>query len=154
MKVYVLKYLIMGLFFNANKYIKNVERPRVDRNLPRREQILKYIDKYFDAYNHDYLENVKTACEKYINDMFEEQDTSAKSGIDPEIQAITTMIKGLQGFVTGGELDSLNYMRLLGAREAFTLYCALISRSMDLGIIDLKQAKRRITKFYKDCKLD
>ena len=144
----------MGLFFDAGKYIKRVEKPRVDKTLDRKEQILCYIDKYFDAYNHDYLENVRSACKSYINEMFEEQDVSRLKDISPEIQAITIIIKGLQGFVTDGELDKLNYMRILGAREAFTLYCAMISRSIDLGIIDMKQAKRRITRLYKECKID
>lgn len=144
----------MGLFFNAAKYLKRVEKPRIDKTLTGREQILAYINKYFDEYSHDYIEKVKSACTRYIDEMFEEGNMAEKSDITPEIQAISTIIKGLQGFVTDGELDKMSYNRTLGAREAFNLYCAMISRSMDLEILDIKQAKRRITTFYKECRLD
>ena len=144
----------MGLFFDAGKYITRVESPRIDKSLTRKEQVLGYINKYFDSYNHDYLESVQKACNKYIDEMFEYQDGNTTSDISPEIQAITTIIKGLQGFLSGGELETLHYMRILAAKEAFTLHSAMISKSIDLGLIDIKHAKRRIAKFYKDCKID
>ena len=144
----------MGFFFNADKYITRVESPRVDRTLGRKAQVLAYIEKYFDMYNHEYLGDVKTACINYIEDTLEEQDESAKSVTSAEVQAVTTIIKGLQDFVAKGKLEMLQYMKILAGKEAFKLYCGMISKVIELGIIDRKQAKRRISRFYKECGLD
>ncbi len=144
----------MGLFFNAEKYITRVESPRVDRTLGRKARVLGYIEKYFDMYNHEYLEDVLSACIDYIDDTLEEQDEPDKNVTTAEVQAVTTIIKGLQDFVANGSLDNLQYMRVLAAKEAFKLYCGMISKVLELEIIDKKQAKRRTSKFYKDCGLD
>ena len=40
------------------------------------------------------------------------------------------------------------------AKEAFKFYCAMISKVTEFEIIDRKQAKRRITKFYNECGLE
>ncbi len=144
----------MGFFFNADKYITRVESPRVSRTQGRKAQVLEYIDKYFDMYNHEYLEEVLVACKNYIEDTLDDQDENDKSVTSAEIQAVTTIIKGLQDFVANGKLENLQYMRILAAKEAFKLYCGMISKVYELGILDKKQAKRRISKFYKDCGLD
>ena len=145
----------MGLFFNAEKYIVRVESPRVDRSRPRKAQVLLYLDKYFDSYNHEYLESVYTACKDYLEEMLDDQDdNTAKQVTSPEVQAVTTIIKGLQDYIGQGKHEEMRYERLLAARQAFTLYCAMISKVLEYDIIDKKQAKRRITKLYKECGLD
>ncbi len=144
----------MSLFFNADKYITRVESPRVDRTLGRKAQVLAYIEKYFEMYSHEYLGDVKSACIAYIEDTLEEQEEDAKSVTSPEVQAVTTIIKGLQDFVAKGKLEMLQYMKILAGKEAFKIYCAMISKVLEFDIIDKKQAKRRISRFYKQCGLD
>jgi hypothetical protein len=141
----------MRLFFDADKYIKRVDSPRVDRSLPRKEQILSYLNKYYDMFTHEYLEDVFTACKNYIEETFDDQDGDDKNNMSPEIQAVTIIIRGLQDF--SGKLDDFKYMRLLAAKEAFKLYCAMISKTLEYDIIDKKQARRRIARFYKQCGL-
>ena len=143
----------MKLFFKADKYITRVESPRVNSARTRKSQVLLYIDKYFDMYNHEYLGSVYTACKEYIEEMMDEEESSS-SNISPEDQACTTIIKGLQDFIGQGKHEELRYMKLLAAKEAFKFYCAMISKMTEFEIIDRKQAKRRITKFYNECGLE
>ena len=110
------------------------------------------VDSFF--YNHEYLGSVYTACKDYIEEMMDEQEESSNGGISPEVQACTTIIKGLQDFIGQGKHEEMKYMKLLAAKEAFKFYCAMISKVLELEIIDRKQAKRRITKFYNECGLD
>ena len=142
----------MGLFFDANKYITRVESPRVNRSLSRKEQVLGYIDKYFDAFSTEYLQDVYSACRIYIEDTLEE-DTheNTRAVTTPEMQAVTTIIKGLQDFIVKGEYKEMKYLHVLAEKEAFKLYCGMISKSLEMEIIDRKQAKRRIAKFYNLC---
>ena len=144
----------MGLFFDAQKFITRVESPRVKKDISRKEQVIRYIEKYFDMFNHEYLEDVLSACISYIEETMDDQDEEGRSSVSSEIQAVTTIIKGLQDFVDKKNLDSFRYMRVLAANEAFKLYCGMISKTLEYEIIDKKQAKRRITKFYKQCGLD
>lgn len=141
----------MRLFFDADKYIKRVDSPRVDRSLPRKEQILCYLNKYYDMFTHEYLEDVFTACKNYIEETFDDQDGDTNNNMSPEIQAVTIIIRGLQDF--SGKLDDFKYMRLLAAKEAFKLYCGMISKALEYDIIDKKQARRRIARFFKQCGL-
>lgn len=143
----------MKLFFNAEKYITRVESPRVNAARPRKSQVLLYIDKYFDMYNHEYIGSVYSACKEYIEEMMDEDDSS-KSAISAEVQACTTIIKGLQDFIGQGKHEEMRYMKLLAAKEAFKMYCGMISKVTELEIIDRKQAKRRITKFYNECGIE
>ena len=146
----------MGLFFKAEKYLVRVESPRVDSRRPRKSQVLLYLDKYFDMYNHEYLTSVYNACKNYLNDLFDEQDQDedANHVVSAEVQTVTTIIKGLQDYISQKRHEEMKYEKLLAARQAFKLYCAMISKVLEYDIIDKKQAKRRITKFYKDCGLD
>ncbi|MBQ7614045.1 MAG: hypothetical protein IJU77_03300 [Butyrivibrio sp.] len=143
----------MGLFFNADKYITNVESPRVNRSLSRKEQIISYIEKYYDMFTHEYLEDVFSACITYIEETVDDQEENTKSSISTEIQAVTTIIKGLQDFVGQKRHEDFKYMRILAAKEAFKLYCAMISKTLEYNIIDKKQARRRISNFYRQCGL-
>ncbi len=146
----------MGLFFKAERYLFRVESPRVDSRRPRKSQVLLYLDKYFDMYNHEYLTSVYNACKNYLNDLFDEQDQDedANHVVSAEVQTVTTIIKGLQDYIGQKRHEEMKYEKLLAARQAFKLYCAMISKVLEYDIIDKKQAKRRITKFYKDCGLD
>ncbi len=141
----------MRLFFDADKYLVRVDSPRVNRSLTRKEQILCYLEKYYDMFTHEYLEDVFNACKNYIEETFDDQDTGIKNETSPEIQAVTIIIRGLQDF--SGKLDDFKYMRLLAAKEAFKLYCGMISKTLEYDIIDRKQARRRIARFYKQCGL-
>ena len=143
----------MKLFFNAEKYITRVESPRISSDRSRKSQVLLYIDKYFDMYNHEYLGSVYTACKEYIEEMMDDED-SATASISTEVQACTTIIKGLQDFIGQGKHEEMRYMKLLAAKEAFKFYCAMISKVLEMDLIDKKQAKRRITKFYNECDLE
>ena len=143
----------MKLFFKAEKYITRVESPRVSSDRSRKSQVLLYIDKYFDMYNHEYLGSVYTACKEYIEEMMDDED-SATASIGTEVQACTTIIKGLQDFIGQGKHEEMRYMKLLAAKEAFKFYCAMISKVLEMDLIDKKQAKRRITKFYNECDLE
>ena len=143
----------MKLFFKAEKYITRVESPRVSSDRSRKSQVLLYIDKYFDMYNHEYLGSVYTACKEYIEEMMDDED-SATASISTEVQACTTIIKGLQDFIGQGKHEEMRYMKLLAAKEAFKFYCAMISKVLEMDLIDKKQAKRRITKFYNECDLE
>ena len=60
----------------------------------------------------------------------------------------------VQDFIGQGKHEELRYMKLLAAQEAFKFYCAMISKVTEFEIIDRKQAKRRITKFYNECGLE
>ena len=143
----------MKLFFKAEKYITRVESPRISSARTRKSQVLLYIDKYFDMYNHEYLGSVYTACKEYIEEMMDDDDATTSS-ISTEVQACTTIIKGLQDFIGQGKHEELRYMKLLAANEAFKFYCAMISKVLEMNLIDKKQAKRRITKFYNECGLE
>ena len=143
----------MGLFFDADKYITNVESPRVDRSLGRKEQVNRYLEKYFDMYSHEYLEDVFSACISYIDETLDDQDEDNNSVTSAEVQAVTTIIRGLQDYVGKGKHEEFKYMRVLAANEAFKMYCGMISKTIDLDLVDKKQAKRRITRFYKQCGL-
>ena len=143
----------MKLFFKAEKYITRVESPRISSDRSRKSQVLLYIDKYFDMYNHEYLGSVYTACKEYIEEMMDDED-SATASISAEVQACTTIIKGLQDFIGQGKHEEMRYMKLLAAKEAFKFYCAMISKVLEMDLIDKKQAKRRITKFYNECDLE
>ncbi len=143
----------MKLFFKAEKYITRVESPRISSDRSRKSQVLLYIDKYFDMYNHEYLGSVYTACKEYIEEMMDDED-SATASISTEVQACTTIIKGLQDFIGQGKHEEMRYMKLLAAKEAFKFYCAMISKVLEMDLIDKKQAKRRITKFYNECDLE
>ncbi len=144
----------MGLFFNADKYIVRVESPRVDSSRPRKAQVLLYLDKYFDMYNHEYLGSVHNACRNYIEDMMDDQDSTGKQVTSAEVQAVTTIIKGLQDYIGQKKHEEMRYEKILAARQAFTLYCGMISKALEYDIIDRKQARRRITKLYKESGLD
>ena len=143
----------MKLFFKAEKYITRVESPRISSDRSRKSQVLLYIDRYFDMYNHEYLGSVYTACKEYIEEMMDDED-SATASISTEVQACTTIIKGLQDFIGQGKHEEMRYMKLLAAKEAFKFYCAMISKVLEMDLIDKKQAKRRITKFYNECDLE
>jgi ribosomal protein S20 len=144
----------MGLFFNADKYITRVESPRVSHSLGRKAQVIEYLNKYFEMYNHEYMDDMCAACYEYIEDTLDEQDEPAKTVNSAEVQAVTTIIKGLQDFIKKGSLNDLKYLKVLASKDAFKMYCGMISKVLELGIIDRKQAKRRIARFYKDCELD
>ena len=144
----------MKIFFYADKYITRVESPRVSRTLSRKDQIPCYIDKYFDSFSTEYLGEVHEACTEYIEDTADRQGDDTKSVTVAELQAVTTIIKGLQDFINKGRHNEFKYMRMLAANEAFKLYCGMISKTLEMNVIDRKQAKRRITKFYDDCGLD
>ena len=131
-----------------------VESPRVDIKKSRKAQVLTYIDKYFDMFNHDYLGGVQKACKDYIEEMLDDQDESSKQVTSPEVQAVTTIIKGLQDYIGQKRHEKMRYERLLAAKQAFTMYCAMISKVLEYDIIDKKQAKRRITKMFKEAGLD
>ncbi len=141
----------MGLFFDAEKFITRVESPRVDKSLSRKEQVTCYIEKYFDMYTHEYLEDVFSACIQYIDETLDDQDEDKNSVTSSEVQAVTTIIRGLQDFIGKGKHEELKYMRILAANEAFKLYSAMISKTIELGLVDKKQAKKRIGRFYKQC---
>ena len=89
----------MGFFFNADKFIVRVESPRVNASKPYKMQTLLYLDKYFEMYEHEYLEGVHTACRSYLDEVLDEESTPVKQGSFPEIQAVTTIIKGLQDYI-------------------------------------------------------
>ncbi len=144
----------MGLFFNADNYIERVESPRVNRFLGRKAQIFSYLSKYYDMHNHDYLEDVFSSCKRYIDETVDKDDDNTPgSSIGAEVQAVTIIIKGLQDFVGQGKHEDYRYMRILAAKEAFKLYCGMISKTLEYEIIDKKQARRKITMFYKQCGL-
>lgn len=144
----------MNIFFKADKYIVRVESPRINGAKNRKDQVMGYLERYFDMYNHEYLESMCNACRNYLNEIYEDPDENIKTGISTEIQAVTTIIKGLQDFIGQGRHEEMKYMKLLAAKEAFTLYCAMISKSLEYDIIDRKQARRRITTFYKQCGIE
>lgn len=139
----------MGLFFDAAKYIKRVESPRVSGALDRRGQISEYIVRYFEMYSHDYIQKVMLSARVYAKDVMSEAEFSeAKT---PEMQAITIIIQVLHDFVSKGALDELNYQRPLAAQEAFKMYSGMISKSIDLGMVDRKAGEKRIAAFYRQC---
>ena len=142
-----------GLFFDADKYIRRVESPRVKKTLGRKEQVVTYIQKYFEEYSPDYLDEVYNSCIRYIDESFAEPNASENEVTSPEVQAVTTIIMWLESYIKQGSLDKLKYMRVLAAKEAFKLYCGMISKVMELGIIDRRTAKSRITRFYRECGL-
>ena len=104
-------------------------------------------------FTHEYLEDVFSACITYIEETVDDQEENTKSSISTEIQAVTTIIKGLQDFVGQKRHEDFKYMRILAAKEAFKLYCAMISKTLEYNIIDKKQARRRISNFYRQCGL-
>ena len=114
-----------------------------------------YLDKYFDMFNHEYLESVYNACRNYLDEMLDDQDapSNTKAVTSPEVQTCTTIIKGLQDYVDQGRHEEMKYMKLLAANEAFKFYCGMISKVLEYDIIDKKQARRRITRMYKECGL-
>lgn len=142
-----------GLFFDADKYIRRVESPRVKNTLSRKEQVVTYIQKYFEEYSPDYLTDVYNSCIRYIDESYAGKDTPDDMVTSAEVQAVTTIIMWLESFIKQGSLDKLKYMRVLAAKEAFKLYCGMISKVMELGIIDRKTAKSRIARFYRECGL-
>jgi len=146
----------MNIFFKAEKYIVRVESPRVDIKKPRKTQVLLYLNKYFDMYNHEYLGSVYSACRNYLTELYEdqEQDDNANHIVSAEVQTVTTIIKGIQDYIGQKRHEEMRYEKLLAARQAFQMYCAMISKALEYDIIDKKQAKRRITKLYKECGID
>lgn len=146
----------MNIFFNAEKYIVRVESPRVDIKKPRKTQVLLYLNKYFDMYNHEYLGSVYSACRNYLTELYEDQDQddNANHIVSAEVQTVTTIIKGIQDYIGQKRHEEMRYEKLLAARQAFQMYCAMISKALEYDIIDKKQAKRRITKLYKECGID
>lgn len=140
-------------FFDADKYITRVESPRVKNTLDRKAQIIEYIKKYFEEFSPDYLDDVRASCIRYIQELPIEQHNPEQKVTSAETQAVSTIIMWLQSFVAEGNLEKMQYMRVLAAKEAFKLYCGMISKTMDLRLIDRKTARKRITKFYKDCGL-
>ena len=146
----------MNIFFKAEKYIVRVESPRVDIKKPRKTQVLLYLNKYFDMYNHEYLGSVYSACRNYLTELYEDQDQddNANHIVSAEVQTVTTIIKGIQDYIGQKRHEEMRYEKLLAARQAFQMYCAMISKALEYDIIDKKQAKRRITKLYKECGID
>ena len=143
----------MRLFFDADKYLMRVESPRINKELDRKQQILAYVDRYFGAFRHEYFDEVYDACVKYIDEMFED-DSENNPKISPEIQAITIIIRGLRDYAKDGLKNQSKYLKVLVAGDVFRFYCGMISKSLDLGVIDKKQARRRIELFYKECELE
>ncbi|MBP3199777.1 MAG: hypothetical protein J6N21_22660, partial [Butyrivibrio sp.] len=123
----------MNIFFNAEKYIVRVESPRVDIKKPRKTQVLLYLNKYFDMYNHEYLGSVYSACRNYLTELYEdqEQDDNANHIVSAEVQTVTTIIKGLQDYIGQKRHEEMRYEKLLAARQAFQMYCAMISKALE-----------------------
>ncbi len=143
----------MKLFFDADKYLVRVESPRVRKELDRKQQISSYVDRYFSAFRHEYFVEVYDACLKYIDEMFDE-DSGNDSQISAEIQAVTIIIKGLRDYAKRGLKNQPKDLKVLVAGDVFKFYCGMISKSLDLGVIDKRQAKRGIELFYKECELE
>jgi hypothetical protein len=142
----------MKLFFDADKYLLRVESPRINKELDRKQQILAYVDRYFVMFRHEYFDEVY-ACVKYIDEMFED-DSDNDPQISAEVQAVTIIIKGLRDYAKGGLKNQSKYLKVLVAGDVFKFYSGMISKSLDLGVIDKKQARRRIEVFYKECELE
>lgn len=143
----------MKLFFDANKYLLRVESPRINKELDRKQQILAYVDRYFVMFRHEYFDEVYDACVKYIDEMFED-DSDNDPQISAEVQAVTIIIKGLRDYAKDGLKNQSKYLKVLVAGDVFKFYSGMISKSLDLGVIDKKQARRRIELFYKECELE
>ena len=143
----------MRLFFDADKYLMRVESPRINKELDRKQQILAYVDRYFVTFSHEYFDEVYDACVKYTDEMFEE-DSDNDPQISAEVQAITIIIKGLRDYSKDGLKNQSKYLKVLVAGDVFKFYCGMISKSLDLGVIDKKQARRRIEALYKECELE
>jgi len=143
----------MKLFFDADKYLLRVESPRINKELDRKQQILAYVDRYFVMFRHEYFDEVYDACVKYIDEMFED-DSDNDPQISAEVQAVTIIIKGLRDYAKDGLKNQSKYLKVLVAGDVFKFYCGMISKFLDLGVIDKKQARRRIEVFYKECELE
>ncbi|MBE5824616.1 hypothetical protein [Butyrivibrio sp. INlla16] len=143
----------MKLFFDADKYLLRVESPRINKELDRKQQILAYVDRYFVMFRHEYFDEVYDACVKYIDEMFED-DSDNDPQISAEVQAVTIIIKGLRDYAKNGLKNQSKYLKVLVAGDVFKFYSGMISKSLDLGVIDKKQARRRIEVFYKECELE
>ena len=143
----------MKLFFDADKYLLRVESPRISKELDRKQQILAYVDRYFVMFRHEYFDEVYDACVKYIDEMFED-DSDNDPQISAEVQAVTIIIKGLRDYAKNGLKNQSKYLKVLVAGDVFKFYSGMISKSLDLGVIDKKQARRRIEVFYKECELE
>ena len=90
---------------------------------------------------------------KYIDEMFED-DSDNDPQISAEVQAVTIIIKGLRDYAKNGLKNQSKYLKVLVAGDVFKFYSGMISKSLDLGVIDKKQARRRIEVFYKECELE
>ena len=143
----------MKLFFDADKYLLRVESPRINKEFDRKQQILAYVDRYFVMFRHEYFDEVYDACVKYIDEMFED-DSDNDPQISAEVQAVTIIIKGLRDYAKNGLKNQSKYLKVLVAGDVFKFYSGMISKSLDLGVIDKKQARRRIEVFYKECELE
>ena len=143
----------MKLFFDADKYLLRVESPRINKELDRKQQILAYVDRYFVMFRHEYFDEVYDACVKYIDEMFED-DSDNDPQISAEVQAVTIIIKGLRDYAKDCLKNQSKYLKVLVAGDVFKFYSGMISKSLDLGVIDKKQARRRIEVFYKECELE
>lgn len=143
----------MKLFFDADKYLLRVENPRFNKELDRKQQILAYVDRYFVMFRHEYFDEVYDACVKYIDEMFED-DSDNDPQISAEVQAVTIIIKGLRDYAKNGLKNQSKYLKVLVAGDVFKFYSGMISKSLNLGVIDKKQARRRIEVFYKECELE
>lgn len=142
----------MGLFFDAGKYLTRVESPRINTTKDRRDQINDYIVRYFEMYPHDYIQKAQFAARIYVNEILQDKDINVEGLTTPEVQAITVITKVLQDFAKNS-LDDFHYQKPLAAQEAFKLYCAMMSKLLELGIINKKLAEKSIEAFHKNCDL-
>ncbi len=55
---------------------------------------------------------------------------------------------------SNGSMDDLKYQRPLAAQEAFKMFCGMISKTLEMKLIEKKEAEKKIAKFYKQCDLD
>ncbi|MBP3197143.1 MAG: hypothetical protein J6N21_09080 [Butyrivibrio sp.] len=142
----------MGLFFDAEKYLTRVESPRIDTTKDRRDQINDYIVRYFEMYSHDYIQKAEFSARIYVNEVLPDNAVNTEGLTTPEVQAISVITQVIQDFAKNS-LDDFHYQKPLAAQEAFRLYCAMMSKLLELGIINKKLAEKSIEAFYKNCDL-
>ena len=83
-------------------------------------------------YPHDYIQKAQFVARIYVNEILPDEAVNIERLTTPEVQAISVITQVLQDLAKNS-LDDFRYQKPLAAQEAFKLYCAMMSKMLELG---------------------
>ena len=122
----------------------------IDSSKDKREQVVEYVNKYFDMSPHEHIQKIQMSCRTYARSVLTETVLYEHG---PESLAIVGMVEAFQALTDNVIRNIDDEQKKPAAEEAFTLYCTCISKGIEMGEWTVNEAQKRITSFHKLCGL-